>query len=45
MKLFNYEALEDMFEAISTRYVDGMLTSKVTPVTIQYIHPPNHGYP
>ena len=29
---------------ISTRYVDGMPTSEVTPVTIWYIHPPHHGY-
>ena len=27
-----------------TRYVDGTLTSEVTPVTIQYIRPPNHGH-
>ena len=26
-----------------TRYVDGTPTSEVTPVTIQYIHPPHHG--
>ena len=28
-----------------TRYVNGTPTSEVTPVTIRYIHPPNHGYP
>ena len=27
-----------------TKYVDGTLTSEVTPVTIPYIHPPHHGH-
>ena len=29
---------------LTTRYVDGMPTSEITPVTIQYIHPPHHGH-
>ena len=27
-----------------TRYVDGMPTSEITPLTIWYIHPPHHGW-
>ena len=30
--------------SILNRYVDGMLTSEITPVTIRYIRPPNHGH-
>ena len=29
---------------MATRYVNGMPTSEVTPVTILYIHPPQHGH-
>ena len=30
---------------VLTRYDDGTPTFEVTPVAIQYIHPPHHGYP
>ena len=30
---------------LTTRYVDGTPTSEVTPVTIRWIRPPNHGHP
>ena len=33
------------YSHFQTRYVDGKPTSEITPVTIQYIHPPHHGYP
>ena len=33
------------YSVLLIRYVDGTPTSEVTPVTIQYIHPPHHGYP
>ena len=33
------------YSVLLIRYVDGTATSEVTPVTIQYIHPPHHGYP
>ena len=34
----------EVLGADSTRYVDGSLTSEVTPVTIRYIRPPQHGH-